>query len=67
MGKYRVVVYNLLECNLYLNGYSVIIRNTNLYDIVGNNINEIQFINSGNNIMLLWNVTYWQILYGNFD
>ena len=55
------------DCNLYLNGYSIIIRNNNLYDIVGNNINEIQFINSGNNIMLLWNVTYWQILYGNFD
>ena len=55
------------NCNLYLNNYSVIIRNNNLYDVIGNNITEIHFIKSGNNMMLIWNIDYWQILYGNFD
>ena len=55
------------NCNLHLNNFSIIIRNNSLYDVTGNHVNNIEFINSGNNIMLLWITDYWQILNGNFN
>ena len=41
---------------------------TSLVNSLQTQIDQINSGNiAGNNIMLLWIVTYWQILYGNFD